>query len=82
MQYRWCTGKRGSGSAPDRPRGFAPGAWSFLMGEIAGVGALLLLFYVCWLRFRVQVHRNRLDRRQYFEPRTGKPWIRPRSRWQ
>ena len=84
MQYRWCTGKRGSGSAPDRPRGdSSPRGLVVVMvdltaGSIAAAGALLLFLYVCWLRFLVQVHRNRLDRRDYFDPPTGEPWVRAR----
>jgi hypothetical protein len=37
-----------------------------------------LFLYVCWLRFLVCVHLNMLDRRRYFEPETGGPWVRPR----
>jgi hypothetical protein len=50
-------------------------------GEIAGVLALALLCHLCWLRFRVQMHRNRLERGDYFDPPTGGPWVRPRHRY-
>jgi hypothetical protein len=83
MQYRWCTGKRGSGSAPDRPRGDSSLRGLVVLmnladGEIAAVLALLLFLYLCWLRFLVRVHQNRLDRRDYYDPPTGRPWVRPR----
>ena len=79
MQYRWCTGKRGSGSAPDRPRGdSSPRGLVVLMADLIAAGAASLLLYAAWLRFLMGVHQNRLDRRDYFDPPTGGPWVQDR----
>ena len=48
----------------------------------AVASALMIVFLYCaWLRFLVGVHENRLDRRDYYDPPTGRPWVRPRPRY-
>ncbi len=82
MQYRWCTGKRGSGSAPDQPRGDSSlRGLVIVKNDLIATAAFGLVLYVCWLRFLVRVHENRLDRRDYYDPPTGRPWVRPRPRY-
>lgn len=80
MQYRWCTGKRGSGSAPDRPRGdSSPRGLVVVVTDADAIGAAvaIVLLHLAWMRLRVLVHRNRLERRDYYDPPTGRPWVRP-----
>ena len=81
MQYRWCTGKRGSGSAPDRPREDSSSrglvVLMVVVDLIATVVALLCL-YGGWLWFQHCVHLNRLDRRHGYVPSVTGAWARPR----
>lgn len=82
MQYRWCGGKRGSGNAPDRPRRDSSlRGLVVVKNDLIATAAFGLVLYICWLRFRVQVHRCRLDRRDYFDPPTGRAWVRPAPKY-
>ena len=79
MQYRWCTGKRGSGSAPDWPRGDpSPRGLVVVMADAIASTVVLVLLYLGWLWFLVGVQQNKLDRRRYHDPPTGGAWVRPR----
>lgn len=80
MQYRWCTGKRGSGIAPDWPREDSSSrGLVVVMAEAVATAVALALFYAGWRWVLGCIHDNRLERRHLYDPPTGGPWVRPRG---
>lgn len=42
----------------------------------------LWFFYLGLLWFLAACRENRLERRHYYDPPTGGPWVRPRGRYE